>query len=94
MMEIRQPRWQLRQACPVCEQGGLVLVACPQCSHIAVICAEEGSGFESARMIEPESAVDPKSVSCAQCGRWPLSAFRDATADQILGAGLRPAEYE
>jgi hypothetical protein len=94
MMEIRQPQWQLRRACPVCEQGGLVLVACPDCSHIAVICAEEGSGFHSVHTIAAESAVDPESARCPQCGRPLLSAFKDATSDQILSAGLSPSDYE
>lgn len=72
----------------------LVLVACPDCSHIAVICAEEGSGFQNLRTIEPELAVDPESVHCQQCGRSLLSAFTDATSDQILSAGLSPTDYE
>ena len=93
-MEIRQPQWQLRRVCPVCEQGGLVLVACPECSHVAVICDEEGLGFQNVRTIAPEWAVDPESVQCRQCGRALLSAFRDATSDQILSAGLSPTEYE
>jgi hypothetical protein len=91
--EIRQPKWQLRQLCPVCEQSGLVLWR-PECSHIGVICAEEGSRFQSVHAIAAESAVDPKSAHCPQCGRPLLSAFRDATVDQIPSAGLGPTDYE
>jgi hypothetical protein len=78
----------------VCEQGGLVLVACSECSHIAVICAEEGSGFQSVHTIVAESVIDAEFTRCPQCGRSLLCAFRDATSDQILSAGLSPADYE
>jgi len=60
MMEIRQPQWQLRRACPICQQSGLALVACTECSHVAVICAEEGSAFPNVWTIAPESAVDAR----------------------------------
>jgi len=59
MTKIRQPQWHLRRACPICQQGGLALVACSECSHVAVICTEEGSAFPNVRTIAPESAVDP-----------------------------------
>lgn len=94
MMEIRQPQWQLRQECPICEQRGLALVACPECSHVVVICAEEGSAFPNIRTIASESVVDPESARCPQCNGPLLSAFRAATSDEILGAGVRPIDYE
>jgi hypothetical protein len=78
----------------VCEQGGLVLVACPECSHVAVICAEEGLGFQSVHTVAAESAVELGSARCPQCGRPLLSAFRDATSDEILSAGLSPTDYQ
>ena len=71
-----------------------MLVACPECSHIGVICTEEGSGFQNVHAIAAESAADPESTYCPQCGRLLLGAFRDATADQILRAGLSPIDYE
>jgi len=40
------------------------------------------------------SDVPRRCVRCPQCARRPLSAFTVATADQILGASLSPAEYE
>ena len=94
MVELGQPDWQLRQLCPVCGQGGLTLVACPECSHVAVVCGEEGSVFQDVRTIVSESAVDPEAVRCPQCGGPVLSAFRTATSDEILSAGLLPSEYE
>jgi hypothetical protein len=93
-MEMRQPQWQLRRICPVCGQAGLVLVACPECSHIAVICAEEGSAFQNVQTIVSESALDAEAVRCPQCGGPLLSVFKPATFDEILNAGVRPIDYE
>jgi hypothetical protein len=78
----------------VCGQGGLVLVACPECSHIAVICAEEGSAFQNVQTIVSELAVNAEAVPCPACGGPFLIAFRAATSDEILGAGVRPIDYE
>ena len=94
MMEIRQPQWQLRRACPICQQGGLALVVCTECSHVALICAEEGSAFPNVWTIAPESAVDAESVRCPQCQGPLLRAFRVATTHEILGSGLLPSDYE
>ncbi len=94
MMKIRPPKWQLRRACPVCEQAELVLVACPECSHIAVVCAEEGSAFHNVLTVVLDSAVDPESVRCPQCAGPLMSTFKPATSDQIRTAGLEPTDYE
>ena len=64
MMEIRQPQWRLRRVCPVCVQGGLVLVACPECSHIAVICAEKA--FRAATSDEILVLVSARSTTSNQ----------------------------
>jgi hypothetical protein len=93
-MEIRQPEWHLRAPCPVCEQGGLLIVVCPECSHVAAICAEEGSAFANAKQIGTAVAVNPQSAHCPTCHGPSLVEFRVATSDEIQRAGLRSSEYE
>ena len=61
-----------------------MLVACPECSHIAVICAEEGSAFQNVQSIVSELAVNAEAVPCPACDGPFLSAFRAATSDEIL----------
>jgi hypothetical protein len=94
MVELRPPHWYLRRDCPVCEQRGLLLVACPDCAHVAAICAEEGAAFQSASAIASELAADPESVHCPHCAGPLLSAFTPATSNQILAAGLGVGDYE
>ena len=69
-------------------------MTCPQCSHVAVICAEEGSAFQNVDAIVSESAVDAEAVRCPRCRGPFLRAFRAATSDEILSAGVRPIDYE
>lgn len=78
----------------MCDQGGLAIVACPECSHIAAICEEEGSAFPNIRTIASEWAVDPESVRCPHCNGPLLSAFRIASSDEILGFGLLASDYQ
>ena len=58
LVDLRKPRWTLKQPCPVCGQGSaLALVACPSCSWVAVQCVEEGTFF-----------LDPKSLNAGNQG--------------------------
>jgi hypothetical protein len=91
-MQLRQPAWELLTPCPVCDQPALVLIACPGCGAVALRCAEEGSAFPSSTALSADDAVPDETV-CAACGRVPLSEFVNATAPQILAAGVAKGEY-
>jgi hypothetical protein len=94
-MYIDRPRWQLLALCPECGQPSLILVACPACSHVSVICAEEGSAFVNPRIaLSKQSAVWPDSTPCPGCGAHVLSDFALATGEEIQQAGHRVGEYE
>jgi hypothetical protein len=94
MVDLPAPVWTLTAPCPICEQGtALVLVACPACSHVAVICDEEGSAFPSPRAIARDQTVDANAVGCPACSQGRLADFPTASADEIQAAGLRPGEY-
>lgn len=94
-MEIVPPQWCLRQLCPVCEQGvSLVLVACPNCGHIAAVCVEgEGAAFADAQRISKSEVVNEETTMCLRCARVVLAEFESATTDQILAAGFSKDDY-
>lgn len=71
-----------------------MLVVCPGCSHLAAICAEEGSAYPSAKRIARFLAVNPQAVHCPVCHGPILSEFRVATSDEIRFAGLGRSDYE
>ena len=95
-MNIVPPTWSLRHVrCPVCEEGELCFDACPACSRLVLICAEESSVFAELRGSErPLYGVisDPACV-CPGCGRVPVCSFHPATSDQILAAGFSSDDY-
>ena len=93
-MRFEQPRWTLKQACPVCGQGScLVLVVCSHCGRLAVSCDEEDSTFFDPKQIVVEAA-ETSDASCPGCGRHSAKMFEPATADRIRAEGLMPTEYE
>lgn len=93
-MQIEQPQWQLTSPCPVCGQGStLTLVACPSCRHVAVICAEEGTGFASPFAISTETALNAEVACCPQCAAGTLSGFVAARSDDLVKVGLTPEDY-
>jgi len=94
-MNVTSPVWHLRKPCPICQQGSsLVLVACPSCSSISVICAEEGSAFLNPNATEAARAVDPNAVRCRVCTQSWLRDFVNATAEQIQTAQIAIEDYE
>ena len=94
-MNVTSPVWQLRKSCPVCQQGSsLTLVACPACSSISVICAEEGSAFLDPNAIVAARAVDPNVVRCRACAHSLLRDFVNATSAQIQSAQIAIEDYE
>jgi hypothetical protein len=94
-MYVTSPVWHLRKCCPVCEQGSsLILVACPLCSSISVICAEEGSAFLDPNATVVARAVDPDAVRCRGCTQTLLRDFVNATAAQIQTARIPVEDYE
>ena len=73
MVNVVTPIWYLSQPCPVCGQGSaLVLVACPQCEHVAAECTEEESCFADARRLDANSQGDSPSLLCPACHAAPL----------------------
>jgi hypothetical protein len=92
-MQIDPPAWWLNRPCPVCDQGScLVLVACPNCRAIIVVCDEEGSVFPDPRNLDPISALGAEDP-CPSCGKVAANAFVLATSDQITEAGFVWGEY-
>lgn len=98
-MQIDNPTWCLRNLCPVCGQGSsLVLIACPECGHIAVECAEEGTFFPNPFQVDNVSMISgehqKKIEKCPICEKSEISDFIPATAEQIQNAGLTKEQYE
>ena len=94
MVNVVTPIWYLSQPCPVCGQGSaLVLVACPQCEHVAAKCAEEESCFADARRINANSQNDSPSLLCPACHTVPLEKFVLASSEQIQAAGFSRSTY-
>ncbi len=90
-MRVNRPSWTLRRPCPVCDQGqALLLVACPECEALALVCLEEGAVF--AGVTDTDAA--PPDATCGECGRHAIEEFEDATDEQIQRAGLTAADYE
>jgi hypothetical protein len=93
-MQIRPPEWHLRADCPVCGQRSLLLVACPSCEHVAVVCEEgEGTAFIDTRVTPTSSAVVPEETMCPKCKEYRLQGFANATSTQILSIGLMTHDY-
>lgn len=93
-MQIVEPTWSLRTACPVCNQGSsLVLIACPECGYVAAECAEEGTFFPNPFQVEV-GEHQKKIEKCPKCEKSEISDFMPATAEQIQNAGLTKEQYE
>jgi hypothetical protein len=94
MATVDSPIWHLVTACPVCGQGSaLVIVACPRCAHVSLVCDEEGSAFRDVRPLLTDLAVDPTHTQCPVCSSVPLCDFINASDSQVRGAGIGPDEY-
>ena len=91
-VELQPTEWRLRTSCPDCQQGSLLLVACPNCSHVAVVCEEDGLAFADVQAVRTVAWGDGD-VSCPQCGKHQLKSFAAATSAQLLGSGLTLADY-
>ena len=96
-MNIVPPTFSLRhERCPVCEgQGELCFFACPTCSRLVLVCAEEFSVFAELRSADRQfyCEVNDSTCRCPGCGQTPITSFREATSEQILAAGFSPEEY-
>jgi len=94
MVQVQDPKWFLKRPCPICEQGSsLLLVSCPNCSHLAVACQEEGTFFLTPA--KDTVVVSARlSMACPTCGKKETSEFVPATDDVIRAAGLSIEEYE
>ena len=94
-MKAQNPIWTLKKICPVCEQGeSLVLVACPHCETVSVVCDEEGTGYFNTSEITTDASVDPSKAVCIKCGGVVLADFQVASSLQIEKAGLKQCDYE
>lgn len=90
-MNIIPPIWKLRALCPVCEQGRcLVFVSCPRCSHLLLVCEEEGSVFGDPRTLEPQSFPP----CCPACGQMNADNFPPASDVAIRENGFTVVDYE
>jgi predicted RNA-binding Zn-ribbon protein involved in translation (DUF1610 family) len=99
-MQIDKPVYFLKKLCPICEQGSsLVLIACPECGHLAIECDEEGTFFpnpfkRSNIMMKHGEGTKSVSDKCPTCGKTEIANFIRATAEQIQNAGFTEDEYD
>jgi len=93
-MQIVPPMWYLVEPrCPCCDgQGELCFSACPECSHVVLVCAEVGTVFRSDASTIIGEFSDAESV-CPNCQRASLSSFRNANATEIQALGFTPSQY-
>jgi hypothetical protein len=92
-MEIDTPAWHLKQPCENCGQGScLILVACPSCNHLAVICAECSAVFPNAAQTALKNCSEGE-TTCPVCNKKQVVDFRVANSGQIQAAGLLPSQY-
>ena len=83
------PKFCLRRFCPVTRQGSsLLLFACPECRHIAVLSGEvPGLAFPSPFRVtaKDETTTD---APCPKCGRVRLDDFVTVEPDELDALGL------
>jgi hypothetical protein len=93
-MQIDAPVWYLRQPrCSCCDgEGELRFFACPECSHVVLICAEVGTAFRTDGSAVIGDSLDTAAV-CPNCERVSLSSFRSATSAEIQALGFTPSQY-
>ena len=96
-MKIQKPIWNLNATCPVCEQGGsLVLLTCPNCATVIAACDEDGSVFPNLTDLQQTTSVtcDPRISTTTRCPTCDaLNEFRHATSNEIADSGLTPEQY-
>lgn len=91
-MNIIAPVWKLRRLCPVCEQGScLAFVSCTRCSHLLLVCEEEGSVFGDPRALECHQSLSP---CCPVCGQTGADNFPPASDLVIRENGFTAADYK
>jgi hypothetical protein len=89
-MELRQPAWELKQQrCSVCKEGELIFAVCTSCNDVVLICAEEGSVFQTSDLTTPL-----QTKACQQCGSTTYPEFRNATATEIQARGYTASQYQ
>jgi hypothetical protein len=95
MVQLEAPRWCSPKPCPTCGQGeALVFCACPQCGHLVLECAEEGSVLADPRDLNGTASVSLYAgANCPRCREVLLPEFRLASAAELQAAGYRPGEY-
>jgi hypothetical protein len=97
-VNIVPPTFSLKhERCPVCEgEGALCFFACPACSRLVLVCDEEFSVFAELRSANRQfyCEITDSACLCPGCGQAPITLFREATSEQILGAGFCRDEYE
>lgn len=93
-MQIDSPAWHLRRSCPACGQGtSLLLIKCCSCGRISIECAEEGSQFADARLLQPQERWRSEGVArCPHCDA--MDALRSASAEEIQASGIDVDQYE
>jgi hypothetical protein len=91
MVNIKSPVWNLSQACPSCGQGSsLVLIVCPNCSHVAIECDEEGIFFSDVLQLGFGNQTYQRSDHCPVCDGVAFEEFEIASDVQIQLAGIGP----
>ena len=90
-MQIDSPSWQLKQVCPCCNQGYLILHTCISCGKIVAICEEVGTIFQDPFNITEESIHDFDN-KCPNCKSE--KSFRLSKDFELINFGLTTKEYE
>ena len=93
IMEIHAPIWFLKQICGECEQGScLMLVVCPNCNHVAVVCTECGTAFLNPTQIKSQDCLAHE-AACPVFQKIRIADFRAANSTEIQAAGLLASQY-
>lgn len=100
-MRVVPPRWRWalsERRCP-CLCGGegfLVFIVCPRCAHLSFACDEVGTVFGDVHDTAKGPCghwLDWSGGYCSNCGLAELSEFRDATLEEIEGAGFSRSDF-
>jgi hypothetical protein len=91
-VQLRSPEWRLRELCPDCGQGSLLLMACPGCAHVDAQCEEDGARFVDIAKRMP--LVDAEKTPCSRCSCHLLRATLDAQRPRrFRRPGLTHGDY-
>jgi hypothetical protein len=92
-MYIDSPLWMLKQRCPCCKEGYLMLCTCDDCKRVMAVCDEIGTVFLDPLDISMEKIADyDDDRVCPFCKS--IGKIRRAKDVEIIGLGLTTKDYE